>query len=176
MSVSNSPAILRRRQRGVSIVEALVAFVILSVGLLGIAGLYLESVRSNRTALTRTAAVQLANDLADRIRANRSAEGAYALQPLGTVPTGPSTTTACVTSSCTPAVLASYDLKTWYDHVLLVIPKDPDGTTPPRVGVAYTNGTNVSTPDRYVITIAWMEPGDTSLLSTSVEVMQLGDQ
>ena len=71
MPVSNSPAIRRRRQRGVSIVEALVAFVILSVGLLGIAGLYLESVRSNRTALTRTAAVQLANDLADRIRLHR---------------------------------------------------------------------------------------------------------
>ena len=51
---------IRRRQRGVSIVEALVALVVLSVGMLGIANMYLESLRSNRTARARTVAAQIA--------------------------------------------------------------------------------------------------------------------
>ena len=57
-------------QRGVSLVEALVALLVLSIGMLGIAGLFVESVRNSRSALLRSQAVNLVADMADRIRAN----------------------------------------------------------------------------------------------------------
>jgi type IV pilus assembly protein PilV len=163
---------LHRSQRGVSIVEALVAFLVLSVGMLGIAGLYLESLRANRTAQNRTLAVQLANDMSDRIRANRSAEAAYAVT-LGAVP--PAATRICSTDNCSSAQLAAFDLRAWYDHVLDAMPDGADGSLP-QVGVVYVNGANVSVPDRYVVTVGWREPGSSDLLTTIVEVMQLGDQ
>ena len=165
------PVRLRRPQRGVSIVEALVAFLVLSIGMLGIAGLYLESLRSNRSAMNRTVAVQLANDMSDRIRANRSGEGGYAL----TLGTPPGTATDCGTSNCTPAQVAGYDVKNWYDRVVAALPRGADNSLP-QAGIVYVNGANVSVPDRYVVTVGWREPGSTDLLTTAVEVVQLGDQ
>ena len=57
--------------KGFTLVEVLVALVVMSVGMLGIAALYLEGLRAGRTALYRTTAVNLAADMADRIRANQ---------------------------------------------------------------------------------------------------------
>ena len=73
------------RQRGFTMVETLVALVVLAIGLLGIAALHLESLRAGRTAIYRTQAVNLAADVADRIRANRVALLDYAVN-YATVP------------------------------------------------------------------------------------------
>ena len=67
------PFASHRRMAGISMVEALVALVIISVGMLGIAGLYLCSLQAGRSANLRMQAVNLTTDLADRIRANREA-------------------------------------------------------------------------------------------------------
>lgn len=64
-------------QAGVSLVESLVALLVLSIGLLGIAGLFVDNVKNSRTALLRTQAINLVTDMADRIRANSSAQAAY---------------------------------------------------------------------------------------------------
>ena len=63
----------RRNIRGITMVESLVALVVTSVGMLGIAGLYVTGIKAGRSALLRTQAVNLASDMADRIRANRRA-------------------------------------------------------------------------------------------------------
>jgi type IV pilus assembly protein PilV len=55
---------------GFTLMEVLVTIVILSIGLLGIAGLQLNSLRGNQSALDSTVAVSLAVEMADRIRAN----------------------------------------------------------------------------------------------------------
>ncbi len=73
-------------QRGVTMVEALVALVVLSIGLLGIAGLFVESLRNSRTALFRTHAANLAGDIADRIRANGNGRDAYDTTPYAGAP------------------------------------------------------------------------------------------
>ena len=49
----------RLRQRGVTMIEALVALVVLSLGMLGIATLYLTTLRAARSAITRMQAVNL---------------------------------------------------------------------------------------------------------------------
>lgn len=60
-----------RTQQGTTLIEVLIAVVILAVGLLGMAGLQATSVRTNQGAYYRSQASILANDMADRMRANR---------------------------------------------------------------------------------------------------------
>ena len=156
-------------QRGVSIVEALVALVVLSVGLLGIAGMFLESVRSNRTALTRTTAIQLVNDMADRIRSNRGGRDSYNLAEADT----PTAKKDCSTNECTPDELAKFDLTQWYTAVRGTLPPGADGTMP-KTSIVFTAGASTFDPGSYVITAQWKEPGDDSWLKTTVEVSQIG--
>lgn len=60
-----------RRISGMTLIEVLVAVLILSIGLLGLAGLQTLSLRSNHSAYLRSQATILAYDIADRMRANR---------------------------------------------------------------------------------------------------------
>jgi type IV pilus assembly protein PilV len=161
----------RRRQRGISIVEALVALVVLSVGMLGIAVMYLESVRANRTALSRTLAVHLVNDMADRIRANRMALDKYDAD-FGTAPTAPEKN--CATSDCTAADLAAYDLRQWYDAVVKTLPLGADGNTVPEVQVKYQKGDTSNDPARYTVSARWKDVGSNDFLVTTVEFTAIG--
>ena len=164
------------RQQGVSIVEALVALVILSVGMLGIAGLYLMSVQSNRTAQIRTAAVNIINDFGDRVRSSHSSMPAYA-SAMGAVP--PAAATNCAAVACTPTQVAAYDLRNMYDAAINPanpshsLPKAPDGSDA-QMGVVYTAGATAADPSRLVISVRWKEPGSTDWLQTDLEVVQLG--
>ena len=47
-------------QQGFSLVEVLIALIIMSVGMLGIAGLYVQSLQAGRTSLFRHHSVTLA--------------------------------------------------------------------------------------------------------------------
>lgn len=98
-------------QKGFSLVEVLVAVVILSIGLLGLAGLQVTNLQFNKSAAQRSQATILAHDIIDRMRANRTqAEaGAYDLA-LGA---GPSGNSNCESSPCSSADLASYDKNQW---------------------------------------------------------------
>ena len=58
-------------QAGSSLLEVLVAVVVLSIGLLGLAGLQMTSIKSSHSAYMRSQATLLAYDLADRARATR---------------------------------------------------------------------------------------------------------
>jgi type IV pilus assembly protein PilV len=57
-------------QRGFTLLEILVAIVVLSLGLLGLAGLQATSLKNNQVAYYRSIATQQAQDIADRMRAN----------------------------------------------------------------------------------------------------------
>jgi type IV pilus assembly protein PilV len=63
----------KNRGRGFTLLEFLVAVLVLSFGLLGIAGLLLASVQNNSVSTQRTAATFLAQDMADRMRSNINA-------------------------------------------------------------------------------------------------------
>ncbi|MCQ4262306.1 type IV pilus modification protein PilV [Stutzerimonas stutzeri] len=59
-------------QRGATLIEVLVAMLILSVGLLGLASMQMTALQSNQSAYYRSQATVLAYDIIDRMRANRA--------------------------------------------------------------------------------------------------------
>lgn len=136
------------RQRGITMVESLVALVVLSVGLLGIAGLYVTSLRTGRTAMLRTQAVSLVSDMGDRIRANGRAQAAYDLASYGGAPAEHD---CVVNANCSAAELAEDDLARWIARV--------DATMPgPVANVEYFGV--AGQPDRYRITLSWQEASE----------------
>jgi type IV pilus assembly protein PilV len=138
------------RQSGFTMVEVLVALVVLAIGLLGIAALYLNSLQSGRTAIYRTEAVNLAADLADRIRMNRTAQAAY-----GTLYADvENPVAACATTGgCTDAELASTDLAAWKADIAQQLPGGQGQVT-------VTAPFGVDEPATYVVSIQWSEVGE----------------
>lgn len=68
-------------QRGATLIEVLIALLVLSIGLLGMAGLQSQSIKVNHSAYYRSQATFLAYDIAERMRANRDVAlaGGYAV-------------------------------------------------------------------------------------------------
>lgn len=62
-----------RASAGFTLIEVLIAVLVMSIGLLGIAALQTTTVQFNRGAYLRSQATSLAYDIADRLRANRAA-------------------------------------------------------------------------------------------------------
>ena len=64
------PEVKTRSQTGFSLFEVLIALLVLSIGLIGLATLQAQGIRSNYSASSRSEATFLAADIADRMRAN----------------------------------------------------------------------------------------------------------
>lgn len=79
----------RRRQSGVSLLEVLIAVVVLSLGLLGLAGLQMSALRNNQSSMERSMAVVESYSIADAMRVDRinAVNGAFNVAIDGT-PTG----------------------------------------------------------------------------------------
>jgi type IV pilus assembly protein PilV len=101
---------LQPRSRGIALMEALIAIVVLSVGALGYAALQVKGLSSSSNSMWRTKAGNLAGDMADRVRANRAGavDGGYnALTSVASV------TDCGATSNCSPARMAQLDHAQW---------------------------------------------------------------
>jgi type IV pilus assembly protein PilV len=135
------------RARGFTLVETMVALVVLAVGMLGIAGLYVTTLKSGGGAIYRMQAVNLAADLADRIRTNRGANVAYA---------GAAADNNCYGAAsvdCAPALMAANDLFVWQQQVAAILPN----------GNANVVVVGAAVPFTYTITINWTESGGAAL-------------
>ncbi len=129
-----------RAQAGFSLLEVLIALVITSVGMLGIAGLYVESMQAGRTSIFRHNAVTLASDVADRIRANPTGAADYE---------GAGGNNDCVLGNvdCNPAQMAANDIDLWVTQAQEMLPNGQ---------VTITFNDNV-VPPTYQIEIGWVE-------------------
>lgn len=144
-----------RRQSGFTLVESLVAMVVISVGMLGIAAMYVEGLRAGRTSVYRSTAVELVADMADRIRANSAGQGAYA---------GAAAPNNCVggAADCTPAQLAADDLFRWRQGVQARLPSGD-------AAIAFADGADT---DQYTILVSWTEPGVEGPLNYTMVMQQ----
>lgn len=146
----------RQRQMGVGLVEVLVAVLILSIGVLGFAGMQLKALKGTGNTFYRSQATVLADDILSRIAVNAGQIATYATTASWTgAPVSdaavPSWWSACSTSAggttttCSQANLAAWDIKqsAWMAAHLL-----PNG----RAEVAKCPGSGVQT---YCVSVAW---------------------
>jgi len=143
MSRTTTPSF--RHARGFTLTEALVALVVLSIGLLGVAALQLTSLRSNQSSAMRSQATFLAYDIVDRMRANRAAaaNGAYNTAYGGTKAAG---------------TVAGDDVLAWKQSIAATLPKvdiDGNGTLENADGSITLNGSI------FTIGIVWSDSDDT---------------
>lgn len=88
--LSESAAAWMGWQRGVSLVEVLVASVVLSIGLLGLAGLQASGLRVGQSSIHRSQAAQLAYDIVERMRVNSVGAAGYEIALNADAPDGTS--------------------------------------------------------------------------------------
>lgn len=99
-----------RLQRGVSLIESLVAIVVMALGILGILGVQMRTLSDTSTSVRRAQAVRLIEDLGERMKTNPNALAnlnTY-VSNFAAIPTVGS----CATG-CNPTQLATYDLAVW---------------------------------------------------------------
>ena len=162
------------RTKGFSLIELLVAVLVMGIGVLGITALQMVSLQNNRGALLRADAVQLAYDMMDRIRANTGA--AYGALDIGD---GPPAATDCMANNCTAAQMAAFDLAVWKcslgthnadntcvdfrtDDVLPAITVSP-GLPSGDGSLAIDGATGVVT-----ITVQWQDANDPNISTISI--------
>ena len=103
-------ALTARPQRGIALMEALIAIVLLSFGALGYAALQMKGLSASSSAMWRSKAGILAYEMADRMRANRAGVVAGSYNALG----APQAVNDCgATADCTPARMAQLDHAQW---------------------------------------------------------------
>ena len=145
---------VRLAGRGFTLIEVLIALIIMSVGMLGIAGLYVHSMKAGSTSLFRHHAVTLAGDIADRIRANPRAGAAYALA-------GANNNCVGAGVDCTPAEMAANDIFLWDQQAATSLPNG-------AVNIVIDNGV---LPPTYQITITWTQPGQVMDYTITIPVL-----
>ena len=149
MSINN------KQQSGSTLLEVLIAVLVLSIGLLGVASLQLYGLRYNQSAYLRSQATILAYDIIDRMRSNTDAvtAGSYDNIDTNTLPTDP----ACISVGCTTVQLADHDIREWGSYFTQAPPLVPDG-----------RGTVTRAGSRFTVTVQWNET--TSTTNTSQQV------
>jgi len=139
--------------------EILIALLVLSLGLLGLAALQTLGVKFNQESYERTQATLLAYDMIDRIRANPTARTAGSnnfdnvnITYLPSYPADPS-----CTSSCTPANLRDFDIRRWKDNIAATLPKGQGAICRGTFNAALTTCTVSTSNTIYRVGLKWLE-------------------
>lgn len=141
-------------QRGVSLIEVLVAILIVSLGVVSMAGLLAKSAQLGKASEFRAMAALLGADMADRMKANIGGvkAGNYNLTPAGLLAAAPANAAmacdqAAMVVSCTVPQMATYDLAQWQQTLFNSI---PSGTGYIQFDVADGNAAD--------LWVAWQDP------------------
>ena len=110
---------------GFTLIEVLIAMLVLAVGLLGLAALQATGLKNNLSAYSRSQATQLAYDMSDRMRANRAdSQNLAASTYVTVVPADAVAKANCeqVANTCSVADMAENDLFIWNNAITTVLP------------------------------------------------------
>ncbi len=135
------------KQKGFSLLEVVVSVFIISVGVIGIAGLQLTTSVYAESSLHRSQAASLAREIVERMRQNldEAKAGGYDFSTL------PSKTRSCKGNSknCSAAQLRDYDEKVWAARVTSLLPGGDAAIS--------TGADNSTDPVQIVVTLQWDE-------------------
>lgn len=115
----------QHRQSGMSLIEVLVAIILIAVGLLGFVGTQLAAAKYNKEASLRSVATVLALEISDRMRSNIAGvkAGDYDRNMAYAAATNPVGMPSCgSTSDCTAATLAQLDISNWQNQLGVALP------------------------------------------------------
>jgi len=136
---------------GFTIIEVLVSLLVISVGLLGMAGLQTVGIQQSHKSYLKTQASLLAFDMADRMRANLAGITTGAYDGINSIDTLVETIPTCISSEtpCSAAETASYDAYQWSNPAsgLSIASALPGGQ-----GMVSQDGTGI-----FTITVLWDE-------------------
>jgi len=153
-------------QKGFTLVEVLVTIVIVSIGLLGLAGLQVNGLRANMSSETRSKATLLASDIVERMRANLTGVDANAYNNIivnaanCAVPARLcGNTSAADAVNCTAPEMAIFDVWVWGCGTAAADVKESGVTNllPNGTASVTCNDDPCSPGSPHTVTVSWSE-------------------
>lgn len=143
MSINNHHL---KNSAGFTLLEVMIAMVIFSIGLLGLAGIQAVSINNNNSAYTRTVTMQLAYNMADVLRASTDGTGNITSAFDAVTTAIPGAPTSCIQKdayipNCTETDLANFEVYHWKKRI--------------EKELASGLGSISKTDDVFTITIMW---------------------
>jgi len=145
------------KEGGFTLLEVLVALLVLTIGLLGLAALQASGTRYVHGSYLRSQAVIQAYDMADRIRANLPGVQAGAYTSLSGIPSSPPD---CLGSTCSPGDMATFDLWQWNTANAALLPAGAGS-----VAIAANTGGCAVANCICTITVSWNEVESTGTVA-----------
>ena len=118
-SMTQFAFVRRSFQRGMTLIESLVALVVLALGVLGLIGFQLQTLRDTRDSVGRSRAIVSIQDIAERMRINPNAAAGNYTSGFGAVA---APNTDCTVAACSVVQLAAFDLWRWKLNVAAALP------------------------------------------------------
>jgi type IV pilus assembly protein PilV len=148
-----------QEQRGITLVESLVSLVVLALGVLGLIGFQLQTLKDTKDSVGRSRAIVSIQDIAERIRINPSAT---TLVPnpynVGFGP-APGAAQNCTANVCTVQQLAAWDLVRWKANATAALPGGRVAIQP-----------SPTDPRQYAVMVCWLEnTGDSAAAAAIVQ-------
>ena len=110
------------KNTGFTLIEVLIAMLVLAVGLSGLAGLQATRLKNAQSAYNRSVATELAFDLADRMRANNTPNGLSVYISMLPVNALAQANCVAVSTLCPSNVMAQNDLYEWNLALVTTLP------------------------------------------------------
>ena len=155
------------RSRGFSMLEVLVALLVLSVGLLGLAALQTMGLKFNTQSYQRTQAVLNAYDIIDRVRANPSGILTGSYDNIGTTDTPPSLPTC----PCSPAQMADFDIAQWKSSLATLLTEGKGALCRGTLDPSTLACTPVVSSNNFQVGIEWKENDLTMRMIVEAQVL-----
>ncbi|WP_066016222.1 type IV pilus modification protein PilV [Endozoicomonas atrinae] len=153
-----------KKNRGVGLVEVLISLLVITIGILGMAGVHSSSLQYNQSSYVQSQATFLATDMLDRIQANNSLArsgtnyqvGLNDLEYSQCIESGYPNN--CETGSCSPQEMAAYDILQWKFQLTCQLPGS-------KGSITYLDSNGVRT---YIIRLSFPDMGNRVPLSDVV--------